>query len=471
MAYLGIESVIRGNSAKCIEAIFKIHFPDAKQVADLTWGQGRFWNWDNSPHVIGLDADTRGGAHIQSEYQHVPLKDQCVDVAAFDPPFIFCVAEDTPILNRDLQWVKAGSLKAGDAIVGFDEYSTRHRNRRFADATVTHCDVVDLPAYEIQLANGQSLVSTGEHPWLVRESAANTSTWVRTDQLEAKRVHWNRKQPLALMQYVPYQYPDMSYQAGLLSGAYDGEGCLTVSQPQTSKQSTHIMFSQNPNAFLDRAHKALDWFGFSYRFNTRICTQTWLRGGLWEILRLLMLVRPYRLLDKWLSIPLDYHTMHGRAIEVISVKPVGSRKIARISSSTGTYIAAGFGAHNTPGISRIVGSKRFFLGGDYIRYADDERVLRPRNADDLHNHTINVFADMRRIATGGCILKGQDLVTGKTPNWWSYRVIRSVHDIWGLLPSDMLIQLSTSPRLKDSRWKNQYHFRRSQAYYLIYKWK
>jgi hypothetical protein len=97
MPYLGLQSVRHGNSGACIEDIFRLHFPNSPVVADLTWGKGRFWRWPDDglavdawrPTVIGLDADTRGGAMIQSDYRYVPLKDQSVDVAIFDPPFIF----------------------------------------------------------------------------------------------------------------------------------------------------------------------------------------------------------------------------------------------------------------------------------------------------------------------------------------------------------------------------------------------
>ena len=87
--YLGITSVVQGNSAACIEPIFRIHFQTAETVLDLTWGKGRFWKWEHNRRIIGCDVDTRGGAQIISNYRAVPFKDQSVDVAVYDPPFIF----------------------------------------------------------------------------------------------------------------------------------------------------------------------------------------------------------------------------------------------------------------------------------------------------------------------------------------------------------------------------------------------
>lgn len=224
MAYLGLQSVRHGNSGACIEDCFRIHFPDAQLVADLTWGKGRFWKWPSDdiqqPPILGLDADTRGGAIIQSDYRYVPLKNQSVDVAIFDPPFIF-----------------------------------------------------------------------------------------------------------------------------------------------------------------------------------------------------------------------------------------------------------------SPGLRGIVGSKRFFLGSTettsgrfYAGPHADNRVQAPRNAKGLQRQTIQVMAQMRQLARQGMILKGQNLITDQHPNWWTYQVMEAGQMLFDMWPEDILIQVSPAARLSDPRWKNQYHFRRSEAYYIIYKW-
>ena len=220
--YLGLESVRHGNSAACIEDIFRIHFRDAKVVADVTWGKGRFWEWPNQaihgridpPVVISLDADPRGGAKVVADYRFVPLKDKSVDVLVFDPPFIF-----------------------------------------------------------------------------------------------------------------------------------------------------------------------------------------------------------------------------------------------------------------TPGIKRIIGIKRFFLGSEEaVRYNEDDRVQRPKNPAELMGHTMSVMREARRVARQGVILKGQDLIVDK-PYWWSFATMANIQAWWGMMPEDMLIQVSPEARLNDPRWKHQYHFRRRHAIYLIYKFR
>jgi hypothetical protein len=209
MSYLGLQSVRHGNSGACIEDCFRIHFPDAQLVADLTWGDGRFWKWPSEdiqqPTLIGLDAVARPGVSIQSDYRWIPLQDNSVSVTVFDPAYIF-----------------------------------------------------------------------------------------------------------------------------------------------------------------------------------------------------------------------------------------------------------------SPGLRGIIGAKRGFRGGP------DACV--PYNAPDLQRHTALAMAQMRRIARQGMILKGQNLITSQHPNWWTYQVMETGQKLFGVWPEDILIQVSPAARMIDPRWKNQYHFRRSEAYYLIYKW-
>lgn len=119
----------------------------------------------------------------------------------------------------------------------------------------------------------------------------------------------------------------------------------------------------------------------------------------------------------------------------------------------------------TRGVRRITGTKRGFLGAEGA-----VAKAFPHNSMELLQHTLRAFEESRRIARQGMVLKGMDLVVGKDVNWWTFGVMQAVQDSWGLLPYDMLIQVSPAARLKDPRWKNQYHFRRRHVVYLIYRW-
>jgi len=122
----------------------------------------------------------------------------------------------------------------------------------------------------------------------------------------------------------------------------------------------------------------------------------------------------------------------------------------------------------TPGLRRIIGTKRFFRG------SKDNLILNAKGPADLMSLTESTALEMRRVATRGMILKGQNLVVGtgfgKSVFWWTACVWQTLLARLGLEPDDELIQVSKAARLHDPRWKNQYHFRRRHAYYLVYKW-
>jgi hypothetical protein len=96
VAYLGLETIRRGNTAACVKDIFTLHFPNATKVLDATYGAGRFWKWDHNLTVTGVDIDPppveppNGGLVIADNQQldrHFTQGE--FDVLCYDPPFIF----------------------------------------------------------------------------------------------------------------------------------------------------------------------------------------------------------------------------------------------------------------------------------------------------------------------------------------------------------------------------------------------
>lgn len=127
----------------------------------------------------------------------------------------------------------------------------------------------------------------------------------------------------------------------------------------------------------------------------------------------------------------------------------------------------------TPGINRIIGTKRFFTGGEPVgpeqRTWSKQLIAKPTNPADLLAHTQRIIEQAVKISRQGLVIKGQDLIVNKA-DWWSYNTMKIAEDVGIGLPADLLIQHSPSYRMRDPRWKNQYHFRRSHCLYLIWKW-
>lgn len=91
MAYLFLQNVLRGNTAECVESIFKLHFPDATTVLDATAGAMRFWRWEHNLSVTGIDIDPPidDKRIIVGDYRGLPFGKGTFDVVTFDPMFIF----------------------------------------------------------------------------------------------------------------------------------------------------------------------------------------------------------------------------------------------------------------------------------------------------------------------------------------------------------------------------------------------
>jgi hypothetical protein len=82
-------------SRDVISNILALHFPEGT-IADLTWGKGAFWKDGLRERVVArLDLAPRYGADIRADSRHVPLRDQSVDVAIFDPPHRHAVGKTT----------------------------------------------------------------------------------------------------------------------------------------------------------------------------------------------------------------------------------------------------------------------------------------------------------------------------------------------------------------------------------------
>jgi hypothetical protein len=73
-------------SRDVISNILALHFPEGT-IADLTWGKGAFWTDELRHRVVArFDLAPRYGANAQADSRYVPLRDQSVDLAIFDPP-------------------------------------------------------------------------------------------------------------------------------------------------------------------------------------------------------------------------------------------------------------------------------------------------------------------------------------------------------------------------------------------------
>ena len=84
-----VESVfVVRESAPVVEAIFKLHFPQAQVVLDMTYGKGRFWKWEHPFKVVGVDIDPKDERALRGDSRHTGILPGKIDVCVIDPPFM-----------------------------------------------------------------------------------------------------------------------------------------------------------------------------------------------------------------------------------------------------------------------------------------------------------------------------------------------------------------------------------------------
>lgn len=292
-----------------------------------------------------------------------------------------CVEKNTPILMKDFTWKSAGELKVGDEILAFEEGLPPHvpmrnkkgkwqnplkgKERNLIPAIITHNDVVKEYCVKVTFTNGYSLITTLDHPWLMKTQKDNFFKWRESIKLKpGDRVVRVCK---------PWE-KDTSYEGAWMSGYISGEGSLLKN---SGSGVSGIQWCQRPTVVKETADKYADKLGinrFDYLPKTNWglgkgdCIYTNTTGGKWKTFQWLGSLDLKRLITH-----VDYTklgTLYGVNTEtndqeeyyVKSVELCGEHEIARLSTSTGTYIADGFAMHNCSfDIPRM--NTRFILNG------------------------------------------------------------------------------------------------------------
>jgi N6-adenosine-specific RNA methylase IME4 len=252
----------------------------------------------------------------------------------------FCCGVGTRILTADLHWRRAEHLQIGDRLLSFDDMP-RGRRRYYKWGTVVSTGITPLPCYRITLADGRSLIASAEHKWLAR--GGDRFQWATAHQMKTNR-NKQRIQPWALVDLMPVREPENTYDAGFLSAAFDSEGSFGL-------QKSNLSFAQRPNVLMDRVRSLLNARLFKFREyyypHHHSCAQLTMTSRR-DAMRFLMQFRPPRLMEKWQRYPLEKTSVYNSpCIDVAYIEDMGIQEVVTLQTDVGTYIAEGFGAHNT----------------------------------------------------------------------------------------------------------------------------
>ncbi len=263
-----------------------------------------------------------------------------------------CLAPDMRVLTADLRWVPLHEVKEGQDLIGFDEdvpvrhtANERAQFRKYRRSTVEVVKQLTRPCFRLHMADGTKLITSADHRWMV--CTGEERYWVAADRLRIEGTYRDNRSS-KLVKLTNVWDSDNSREGGYLAAAFDGEGHL--SQKQLSHcvaSSMQIGFAQKPNGMSGEVERCLDLFGF--RFNSKEgkgCTHWEITGTRAERMRFLGQVRPVRLLDKF-NLELTGTANALANVPVVRKEPIGEQPVIGLKTSTGTFIAEGFGTHNS----------------------------------------------------------------------------------------------------------------------------
>ena len=257
----------------------------------------------------------------------------------------YCLVPSTRVLTADLRWRPIGEMRVGDQLVAFEEERTNTHSRQWQQATVESVDTIIQPCYLLKFSDGTEITASADHRWLTRDR--QMFGWSRTADLQGADRYPKRSSKMVKLMETWDE--DVSWGAGYLAAAYDGEGCFTQTSRKGRQNRMMLVFSQKDNAMLELVQSELRdrKFEFSVRCpDTRKgVAQLSILGGLPEVLRFLGSVRPRRLLSNMK--PLTNGRMGGRPVELLSSEFIGDREVMAVKTSTGTLVAEGFASHNS----------------------------------------------------------------------------------------------------------------------------
>jgi hypothetical protein len=266
---------------------------------------------------------------------------------------------DHKVLTADLRYVPLRSLSIGDKIVSFDEgpsqaIGQRKGPRRFRTGTVTNLRMMRGEMFDVTLSGGKVFRVTADHKWLTKNSGSLFS-WKRTDQLRKTRPVsvGSKGGGTRIVRLLDEFEHNKSWESGWLAGMYCGEGSL-YSRTTTGGVVIQLALSQseshNPST-CRRIEEALrnvcgvepDGGGKRDKRDYRV------RGGAKNVARVLGIVRPHRMLEKFK--PEMLGSLGGskctpKAEFILSIEPVGVDEYLQIGVDTKTMVVEGYAHHN-----------------------------------------------------------------------------------------------------------------------------
>jgi hypothetical protein len=324
----------------CPVTVISVEPAGTGTIASLSTSTGTYIAGGYAMHNTAFDAADKAVAAALQSAEKAVVKAETAAEKRFE-----CVSSDTMILCADLIWRPAADLLPGDELIAFDEESPDRRGRRFRKSVVTANSLERDVLMRVVTPLG-SVRCNYQHPWLTKRKAGHKDydrwRWINTEDLLPGD---------EIMHAVDVWDMDRSWEAGWLAGMYDGEGCLSHHANGTTSQLSMAQRESETSEYMIKLLSERVASGNAYRVEGAENRQPmwhFVVSAHADVMKMLGSVRPPRLLTNservWEGKPLGGK---HRTTVVAAVESAGTGMIARLSTSTHTYIAAGFAMHNS----------------------------------------------------------------------------------------------------------------------------
>lgn len=269
----------------------------------------------------------------------------------------FCLSPDTKILTADLRWVRIDDVHVGDELVATDENSGvgRGNGRKMRTCVVQAKAEIEEEAFEIVFDDGRRITATGQHRFLSHARGGTACAWRRVEDF---RVGDD-------IRYVTKPWGESSLEDAWYGGILDGEGSMKRTGNRSSLQ---ITASQRGGSVWNRMLAYIRSRGHSHHVtaDSRSSGQSSKLGSdpvyavtvtrMNEMFQLLGQCRPVRFLERrwWEGRDLPGKRSGEAWARIVSITPVGRRRMVDLQTSTKTFIAEGLVSHNSTYVQSLM---------------------------------------------------------------------------------------------------------------------
>lgn len=258
-----------------------------------------------------------------------------------------CLDPASRVLTADLRWVAIQDILPGTEVVALDEHipGGKGASRRMRTAVVEACAEVYEPAVEILFASGSAIICSRTHRWLYRTRTQTQAHWRTADAMKVG----------GKIRRVTTPWGASALEDYWIGGMLDGEG----SGGAKSSGGAEFTVSQRPGPVFERLRAYFDARGYTAaedadqalrrsKFGvTPVPRFSLSRMG--ELFRLIGQCRPTRFLAKrwWEGKELPGSGGDEAWERIVAIRPLGTRRLIDLQTSTGTFIADGLASHNS----------------------------------------------------------------------------------------------------------------------------